>query len=326
MTMHVSCPLRGHIFLICEIRIEQALCRRLQEIDCKINALWHLCPGALMSRGLEAPQAEYHSDHIPSSSSSGLTSSPILAFVTNVNTLLPSSRRLLAVDDLLFQLHIRNTVHAAVRRSGHSAQIPLPDVHAYSAGLQSASPDGPLPITATFLPVRTFGGHAFTHNPFAYAFSMMARSFSLVATGSPFRLHVHAASHSAGQTREVNSGKLFVFFSLLYACSPVSVYIPDRSIPERGCAAGIRSSYRTDHHALPDRTVHRMPYILHPAAAAFLSEGGVWNSLKCLILSFGASATETCLSYSIKPVGFPILPPPTYFCWHKMPRSVPVLR
>ena len=33
-------------------------------------------------------------------------------------------------------------------------------------------------------------------------------------TGFPFRLQVHAASQSAGQTRLVNSGKLCVFVSL----------------------------------------------------------------------------------------------------------------
>ena len=43
---------------------------------------------------------------------------------------------------------------------------------------------------------------------------MMAYSFSLVDTGSPFSPQVQAASHKAGHTREVNSGKLLVFFSL----------------------------------------------------------------------------------------------------------------
>ena len=52
-----------------------------------------------------------------------------------------------------------------------------------------------------------------------HAFSMIARSFSFVQTGSPFTLHVQAASQSAGQTREVNSGKQFVLVRRRYACS-----------------------------------------------------------------------------------------------------------
>ena len=55
--------------------------------------------------------------------------------------------------------------------------------------------------------------------PVAHAFSMIARSFSFVQTGSPFTLHVQAASQSAGQTREVNSGKQFVLVRRRYACS-----------------------------------------------------------------------------------------------------------
>lgn len=42
---------------------------------------------------------------------------------------------------------------------------------------------------------------------------MMDSSFSLTVTGSPFRPQVQAASHRAGQTRPVNSGKLLVFSS-----------------------------------------------------------------------------------------------------------------
>ena len=76
-----------------------------------------------------------------------------------------------------------------------------------------ASPEGPLPTTATVLPVRTLGGFAFI-SPVAKAFSIMVRSFSLVETGSPFRLQVHAFSHSAGHTLEVNSGKQCVFINL----------------------------------------------------------------------------------------------------------------
>ena len=43
----------------------------------------------------------------------------------------------------------------------------------------------------------------------------MPFSFSFVDTGSPCRPQVQAASHKAGQTLEVNSGKQWVFDSLI---------------------------------------------------------------------------------------------------------------
>ena len=73
----------------------------------------------------------------------------------------------------------------------------------------TARPAGPDPITAIFFPVLTAGGLA-AAQPFAYAFSIIASSFSLVHTGSPLSPHVHAFSHNAGHTRLVNSGKLLV--------------------------------------------------------------------------------------------------------------------
>ena len=72
-----------------------------------------------------------------------------------------------------------------------------------------ASPAGPEPITATVFPVLTAGAFAFAY-PFSYAFSIIRCSLALTDTGSPFNPQVHAFSHNAGQTREVNSGKLFV--------------------------------------------------------------------------------------------------------------------
>ena len=47
----------------------------------------------------------------------------------------------------------------------------------------AASPDGPEPITATFFPVRTFGGFAFAY-PISYAFSIIAYSLLFDATAS----------------------------------------------------------------------------------------------------------------------------------------------
>ena len=53
----------------------------------------------------------------------------------------------------------------------------------------------------------------------AYAVSITPCSLSLTDTGLPQCPHVHAFSHSAGQTLDVNSGKLLVLCRRLYACS-----------------------------------------------------------------------------------------------------------
>ena len=60
--------------------------------------------------------------------------------------------------------------------------------------------------------------------PFAYAVSITPCSLSLTDTGLPQCPHVHAFSHSAGQTLDVNSGKLLVLCRRLYACSQLPVY------------------------------------------------------------------------------------------------------
>ena len=68
-------------------------------------------------------------------------------------------------------------------------------------------------MTATFLPVRFSGTSGFTQ-PSANAWSMMLCSISLIVTGFSLMLRTHASSHGAGQTRPVNSGKLFVLNSM----------------------------------------------------------------------------------------------------------------
>jgi hypothetical protein len=64
-------------------------------------------------------------------------------------------------------------------------------------------------MTATFLPVL-FGLTSGTIQPSSQPLSTMAHSIVLIETGSSRMLSVHAASHGAGQTRPVNSGKLLV--------------------------------------------------------------------------------------------------------------------
>ena len=72
-----------------------------------------------------------------------------------------------------------------------------------------ASPAGPEPITATFLPVRCSAGRAWTQ-PSSQARSLIACSIDLMPTGSSLIRSTHASSQGAGQMRPVNSGKLLV--------------------------------------------------------------------------------------------------------------------
>ena len=77
----------------------------------------------------------------------------------------------------------------------------------------AAIPAGPLPTTATVLPVRNSGGSGRIH-PSSNALSMMLCSISLIVTGLSLIDSTHASSHGAGQMRPVNSGKLLVFSSV----------------------------------------------------------------------------------------------------------------
>ena len=68
------------------------------------------------------------------------------------------------------------------------------------------SPAGPAPIIATFLPFSFTGGRGTTH-PFAKAVSMISFSVCLTITDSSSSCRTQLASQSAGQMRDVNSGK-----------------------------------------------------------------------------------------------------------------------
>ena len=86
----------------------------------------------------------------------------------------------------------------------------------------AARPAGPEPTTATALPERTFGGRGFTQ-PIPHALSMILYSMFLIVTDWSTRPATHEPSHGAGQTRPVNSGKLFVDDRLMYAFSHCSL-------------------------------------------------------------------------------------------------------
>ena len=70
-------------------------------------------------------------------------------------------------------------------------------------------PAGPEPTTATFLPVFAAGGSGLIQ-PLPMARSAIAHSMVLMVTGLSSMLSVQDASHGAGQTRPVTSGKLLV--------------------------------------------------------------------------------------------------------------------
>ena len=73
----------------------------------------------------------------------------------------------------------------------------------------AASPAGPEPTTATVRPDKAAGGSG-TTQPDANARSMISTSTCLIVTGSALIPSTQAASHGAGQSRPVNSGKLLV--------------------------------------------------------------------------------------------------------------------
>src|ERR1035437_9080822 len=87
----------------------------------------------------------------------------------------------------------------------------------------AASPAGPEPTTATFLPVFFFGGCG-TTQPFSPPLSMMACSMDLIPTASLLIVSVQAASQGAGQIRPVISGKLLVECNTSSACFQLPRY------------------------------------------------------------------------------------------------------
>ena len=73
----------------------------------------------------------------------------------------------------------------------------------------AASPEGPDPTTATVIPVLSFGILG-VMSPSLHARSTIAYSMFLMVTGLSTSPATQDPSHGAGQTRPVNSGKLFV--------------------------------------------------------------------------------------------------------------------
>ena len=108
-----------------------------------------------------------------------------------------------------FMLGIPNIISPPGRLSRSNTVTLWPRWFSWSA---TARPEGPEPTTATRLPLRTAGIRGVTQ-PFWKPFSMTASSLLFTVTLSPFNPQVQAASHRAGQTLPVNSGKLLVLVS-----------------------------------------------------------------------------------------------------------------
>ena len=73
----------------------------------------------------------------------------------------------------------------------------------------AASPAGPDPTTATARPLRSSHTTGVIH-PSSQARSTISTSTCLMVTGSSLMPSTQAASHGAGHSRPVNSGKLLV--------------------------------------------------------------------------------------------------------------------
>ena len=155
-------------------------------------------PGAFISLGFEAPQAKITASYSSFSFSADtyftLSEKLVLAFsssifllpqtFTLVSNLIPASSisltRLSITDFSSFMFGI------PYRRSPPTRSLLSKTVTSCPRLFRSwaaASPEGPLPTTATFFPVLTFGTTSFTRS-LSNANSIIAFSFSLVETGS----------------------------------------------------------------------------------------------------------------------------------------------
>ena len=159
----------------------------------------------------------------------------------------------------------------------------------------AASPAGPLPTIATFFPVRIFGGCG-TTQPSSHPLSMILCSIDLMPTGTSSMLSVHAASHGAGHTRPVNSGKLLVecrtssavFQSCRYTRSLKSgmMLLTGQPLLQNGMPQSMQRAACT------------------PACSSFRCRT---NSRQCCLRACGASAASSSRWYSMNPVIFPIV-------------------
>mmetsp|Transcript_11490 Transcript_11490/g.22898 ORF Transcript_11490/g.22898 Transcript_11490/m.22898 type:complete len:252 (-) Transcript_11490:522-1277(-) len=163
-------------------------------------------PGTGRSLGMVAPTQRASASKFDLSSWTSMFL-PMSAFVTNS---MPSERRRSTRRSTVslesFMLGMPYMRRPPMRSSLSKTVTECPIWLSSSA---AASPAGPLPTTATVIPVLTFGTRGVMY-PSSQALSTMEYSMFLMVTGESTRPATHAPSHGAGQTRPVNSGKLFV--------------------------------------------------------------------------------------------------------------------
>src|SRR5690349_11390897 len=157
-----------------------------------------------------------------------------------------------------------------------------------------ASPAGPEPTTATLFPVLRCGTCG-PIQPSLHPLSTIACSIDLIVTGSLLMLSTHAASHGAGQTRPVNSGKLLVEWSTASASRQRLRYT-------RSFQSGMMllTGQPVWQNAMP-QSMHRAPCF--PISS---SESGRTNSLWTLMRSATGAYGRSRRSISMKPVIFPM--------------------
>ena len=176
-------------------------------------AKWMPSPSRLgigRSRGVVAPVASRTASLSATNLSMPMPLSlapPISAPVTNS---MPSSRRMFTRRSTMsfssFILGMPYMSRPPMRLSRSYTVTLWPDLFSCAA---AARPAGPEPTTATVLPLRDSGGCGLTQ-PFSKPLSMMAFSMFLMVTGGSVEPSTQDPSQGAGQTRPVNSGKLFV--------------------------------------------------------------------------------------------------------------------
>ena len=125
---------------------------------------------------------------------------------------------------------------------------------------------------------------------------MIAHSMFLIVTGGSLMPSTQEPSHGAGQTRPVNSGKLFVL------CSRVERFAPEPAINQI-VPLGNEVVDRAAGRAMPLISVpvwqNGMPQSMQraPCSRSFFSGMWTWNSFQSLTRSFGSLERQFPLEF-----------------------------
>src|SRR3954471_15701925 len=237
-------------------------------------------PGTGRSRGTREPVASTTAS-CSARSSSKVTSRP---------TSTPSRRSTPSATSCSTR---RSTIHFSILKSGTPKRTRPPAASSRSSSVTAcpsrrsccaaAMPAGPLPTTATDMPVSCCGGCG-TTQPSDHARLTIAFSICLIVTASPSRISsTHDASHGAGHRRPVNSGKLLVACSWRIASSQRPRYT-------RSFQSGMR--FPSGHPLWQNGTPHSMQRA--PCSASSRSGRCSTNSRKSPTRSLGSrSGTPT---------------------------------